>query len=358
MEESEKIKQLNIEAENIVTEIRNKHAEINTLIGQIKGLNHEGKTVVDQIKVKQTSADTKLANIETKLNNIVSSESSSATLLQQIQSKVAESDTLSKRLVDLRTKIEDGSTGVEATLSQITAKNLTVNEKVSEADSLVKQITELTDTATKLDTEIKTHKERVDGYIKEIEQMYSYINGSGLSHSFTQRQNELKDGGFFWRNVTLTSVLILFGILFYLLKNPLLTSGTWYELFLYKITYSSPGIFLVWFSALQYSRSQRLMDSYAFKAATAKALENYTEVLERRFGSDIAYKKDILDFVLSSMKNIYQHPNKDEISKEDKDIEQNALSHIGSVLKDISVKVVDPVNNFLDKVKNVANKEV
>ncbi len=357
MEESEKIKQLNTEAEGVVAEIRTKHNEITALIGELKGFNQEGKTIIDQIKVKNTSADAKLESIETKLNNIVSSESSAATLLQQIQSKVVESEALTQRLVELKAKIEDGSTGVEATLTQLAAKNTTATEKLTEAESLVKQITDFTGTATILESEIKVSKEQVNGYIKEIEKMYSYINGSGLSHSFTERQNELKDGVIFWRNITLASILILGGILFYLLKHPLDFVVTWYELFLYKVTYSSPGIFLVWFSALQYSRSQRLMDSYAFKAATAKALENYTEVLERRFGTDLTYKKDILDFVLSSMKNIYQHPNKDEISKEDEEIEKNALAHISSALKDVGVKVVDPVNNLLEKIKGLSNKE-
>ncbi len=356
MEESEKIKQLNTEAEGVVAEIRTKHNEIAALIGELKGFNQEGKTVIEQIKVKNTSADTKLQSIETKLNNIVSSESSSATLLQQIQSKVTESETLTQRLVELKAKIEDGSTGVEATLTQIAAKNTTTSEKLTEAESLVKQITDFTSTASRLDSEIKSYKEQVDGYIKEIEKMYSYINGSGLSHSFTERQKELEDGVFFWRKATFLSVLILAVVLYYLIKNPIAISGAWYELFLYKVTYSSPFIFLVWFSALQYSRAQRLMDSYAFKAATAKALENYTEVLERRFG-DVVYKKDILEFVLASMKNIYQHPNKDEISKEDKELEKNALAHIGSALKDVGVKVIDPVNNLLEKIKGLNPKE-
>jgi len=48
-------------------------------------------------------------------------------------------------------------------------------------------------TASAKDAEgIAGHKKEVEGYRKEVEKIYGYINGQGLAHSFSERQKQLK----------------------------------------------------------------------------------------------------------------------------------------------------------------------
>ncbi len=348
MDEDNKIELVKLEAENILNQVKTKNSEIESILGEVRAISENIKSEVDQSKNK---IDSKVNEIDTKINDISAKEGSIDTLVQQAQTKTSEIENLNQKLLDLKTKIEDPATGVDAILIKINADNGVTAEKVSEAQALVNTITAFSETSKTLDEQIKENKEHIEGYKKEIEIMYGFINGSGLAHSFMERQGKLSGRVTFWQWLTLISVLVLTGILYFLYKNPLGNTTNWVEMFLYKITYSAPGIFVLWFSALQYSRAQRLMESYAFKAATAKALENYTEVLERRFNQP-EYKQSILDFVLSSMQEIYKHPNKDDSSHEDKKIEQNAMVNIDSTLKNLGEKVLDPINNFMDKFKN------
>ncbi len=347
MEENNRIEQLNKEADDILGQIKTKKSEVDTLFGKIA-------TIADSVKIDTDKTkkilESKVIDLDGKIATVATKEGSIDTLLQQAQTKTSEIEALNQKLLDLKTKIEDPTSGVEFVISKINTDNQITFEKSTEATKMVETISKLEIDAKNLDEQIKKNKEQIEGYKKEIEIMYGFITGSGLSHSFSERQDTLQGRVSFWQWATIISVLILGGILYFIYSHPLSSGANWIEMFLYKITYSSPGIFLVWFSALQYSRSQRLMESYAFKAATAKALENYTEVLERRFG-DVEYKKDILDFVLSSMKDIYQHPNKDDSANEDKALEQNAMVNIDSMLKNLGEKIIDPINTFLDKVR-------
>lgn len=351
MEENNKIEQLNKEAEEILGQIKIKKSDVDTLFGEITTIVESVKTSTDQTK---KGLETKIVDLDTKITTIATKEGSVDTLLQQAQTKTSEIEVLNQKLLDLKTKIEDPASGVDAVITKINADNQVTSEKSAEAGKLVETITQLEKTAKTLDGQIKTNKEQIEGYKKEIEIMYGFITGSGLSHSFSERQVKLEERVIFWQRVTFVSVLVLCGILLFLLLNKnLFTPDTfWAEAFLYKASYSAPGIFLVWFSALQYSRAQRLMESYAFKAATAKALENYTEVLERRFNAP-EYKKEILGFVLSSMQEIYKHPNGDLVSHEDKKVEENAMVNLDSTLKKLGENVLDPINGFLEKIKKV-----
>jgi hypothetical protein len=170
-------------------------------------------------------------------------------------------------------------------------------------------------------------KDEAMGYQKEIIDAYGFLTGAGLAHSFKERQDSLNGSAKLWRWLLIWSVIVWvinLGLIAYFVKLPETFSWTF---FLYKISYSAPGLFAVWYSAIQYSRERRLLESYAFKSATAKALESYTDVLSKRF-SDDEYQHSILDFVLSSMKTIYRHPSLDGHLPEEEKAENGFLTQL------------------------------
>ncbi|MEK7609344.1 MAG: hypothetical protein AAB476_02595, partial [Patescibacteria group bacterium] len=109
----------------------------------------------------------------------------------------------------------------------------------------------------------------------------------------------------------------------------------------YRLSFVSPIILIFFVVLRQYSRERRLLESYAFKAATAKALESYTEILARRFLEE-QFKHRILDFVLHAMVGIYRHPNNELSKVED---EKGLTESFGEVVEKISKPVVNTIKN-------------
>lgn len=340
------------EGANLLKDLRAKISEVETLLTEAK---QNAKNIVNYLNSKQRISDEKIKGIEINESKITATSGSVSTLLTQIQSKMTEAEGIQKQLIELRQRMDDPATGIESTLKKITEKETKVGEHVKNAEANVDQIKSLQVSAASIDEEIKKNKEEVEKYKKEIEKIYGFITGSGLSHSFGERRSGLKWSVLIWAGMTFVGVMLLVAILYFIFKNPLQNGANWLELFLYKVTYSSPGIFLIWFSALQYSRAQRLLESYAFKAATAKALENYTDVLTKRFPDDQS-KDKIREFVLTSMENIYKHPNQDGLSKEETELESNAIKHISETIKGFGEKVWDPLQQLSEKIKTFTFK--
>lgn len=349
IEEDAKKVALNLSAsETVLQNIKNKESEAD---GVVISIRNKETSLQGEIEKKQRSVESKLTETEETLTKAKSTEVEIGTLKTDAQTKVSEIEAVRTKAEELGKKIEDPSTGVESIMVKIDSDNKVTSSRVEEAETYVTKISKLYESVEKMETEVKTKNELIEGYKKNIEQSYSYINGAGLSHSFSERKIELEKRVIFWQRMTIGSVIfftaILAGILYFNFET-LFSVG--FDRFLYKITFSSPGIFAVWFSALQYSRAQKLLESYAFKAATAKALENYTEALENRFGDDS--KPEILSFVLSSMQSIYKHPTNDALMTEEKAMEENSLEHITSALKNVDEKIMSTVTSIATKINS------
>lgn len=81
---------------------------------------------------------------------------------------------------------------------------------------------------------------------------------------------------------------------------------------IFRLGLASPVVAYTTYSGIQYGKERRLLEKYAFKAAIAASLESYTEILSKNFKTQS--KKEILEFVLESMRIIYKDPN-EEIKK-------------------------------------------
>ena len=59
--------------------------------------------------------------------------------------------------------------------------------------------------------------------------------------------------------------------------------GNEFVKFLFRITVTSPAVFLIWFSAAQFSKERYVLEQYEYKTSTAIAINSYAKLLKDRF---------------------------------------------------------------------------
>lgn len=333
----------------------------------LEGIKQEAEQALSQIKVVLDSANAYTQELELVKEDIKSKRQTITQIytnaqnkgdeVERIQAKVAALEMTAKELVTkiegentkltaymatfeaLREKLDDDEDGLDAVYTQIQEQNKEIKELLSTATTDTKKITEHKATTEKYVSDISTHKKDVEGYRGEIEKIYGYINGQGLAHSFSEREKALRIPLVIWSVLLLLSSILVSWALYVVFQELPLDPETSTRVFdpaslFYRLSFVSP-LLLIFFVALrQYSRERRLLESYAFKAATAKALESYTEILARRFPEE-KYRQRVLAFVLHAMVGIYRHPN-NELNKVDDEKEWfekmgDNIEHMGNV---------------------------
>jgi hypothetical protein len=100
----------------------------------------------------------------------------------------------------------------------------------------------------------------------------------------------------------------------------------WYELFLTRIFYTSPVLFLIAFSGIQYSKERDLAEKYAFKAASSAAIRSHIDYLVEKFNA----KDDeiIKNFAKDTFSTIYKEPysSTSDLEKRLKELEKKQMS--------------------------------
>ncbi len=354
-EEAKKIQELEtlrLEGENLVAAIRQKVEDIKVLSAEAEIIRGEVRSKRLAITQICTNADTRNTQIETAGANLLALEKSGRDIVQKIST---ENVTLSEYLTTfaaLREKLDDVDDGLDATYVWAKQQKEEIGKLLGQARLDQAGVLEMKKSSQTDVNDIAKHKSDVEKYRKDIEKIYGYINGQGLAHSFTERQTQLKWPLIIWSIVLLASAILVSWALFRVFIELPIDSVTGKRIFdpaslFYRLSFVSP-ILLIFFVALsQYSRERKLLESYAFKAATAKALESYTSILSREFPED-KFRHRILAFVLHAMVGIYRHPN-NELNKveDDKEWTENLGELIGKAIK--------PFTEIADSAKEITS---
>lgn len=339
---------INADKENITTA----SAEVDQLrkssqehLDKIKGDLTIVQSNIDQINAGHASfleLKSKIENGETGLEAVLKTSQSiqaematlkqtSEQLLAQIKENV---DSVAGKMKEMnayydetftptKTKLDDEKAGLIAILNSSEATRQDIIATKKQADSVYLEIKKFRDDSQefykkieKLNTESEGKLEKIKGYEtlsldfkNKIGEIYKIATDSSLANSFDVRKKELEksQGKWFW--VFMVSIVLLAGAVIIILypvlngKITQVTSYTWY-----RLTMTSPLLFLVGFASLQYSKERELLERYAFKSATALALESYTALLMNTFDKTKNEAK-ILEFVLNSMAMIYEEPH-------------------------------------------------
>jgi hypothetical protein len=133
----------------------------------------------------------------------------------------------------------------------------------------------------------------------------------------------------FWGIVTIASTVWLF---IYVLMYIVPLWKFWLEIWdlLYRITITSPLVFLIGFSAWQYWSETKKSDKYAFKAVTASSISHHTEFLKKEFPKN---NEEVLSFATDTFTKIYREPYEDN-----PDLKKDLLKLENSINKEILLK--------------------
>lgn len=347
---------------SIKEEATRQAADIKASLDSVKTYLSELETIKEEIKSKRTSVVQVSTNAENRQTQIEASHTRISELEKKATELTAKIEAENTKLVGYlatfeatRLKLDHADNGLEAIYTWAQQQKEEIGELLGQSRLDRASVAEMK-TSSAQDVEgIATHKKEVEGYRKEIEKVYGFINGQGLAHSFSERQKQLRWPLIIWSVMLFASTCLVSWALFMVFKELPLDPITGKRIFdpaslFYRLSFVSPIILIFVVALKQYSRERRLLESYAFKASTAKALESYTEILARRFPEE-KFRHRVLAFVLHAMVGIYRHPN-NELNKVDD--EKEWAESFGEVAEQVSKPIVDSAKNIISSVVNPA----
>ncbi len=191
----------------------------------------------------------------------------------------------------------------------------TIQDSRDKAEELTSEISGIRDDSVKMRGDIESSRDdsqsmhetmttvlsQSQDIREKIEKTYKIATDTGLAGSLSQRKGEITKQVYAWAFLAVVSFIATIIIISLLLPD-LTKQNQSTTIITSKLFYISPTAIFTLFAITQYRNERRLLEEYAFKAAMANSLESYTELLGREFPK---YRKEVLDFVLPVMTDIY-----------------------------------------------------
>jgi len=261
----------------------------------------------------RTTASANLRSLEEKDKNASNKLSDFDQKASELNEHIAKAHQSLNEINTIKDAALHPETGIRQDLDKISStkeQTATLRQEVSDLRDLVKKYeTEIAAAVSETEKSKKTAEqaqEKSTAIVEEIEKIYQLATDTGLAGSFDQRKKQLEPDVKYWRLTFLVLTLVLalasLGFAF--------THSEVNGLLVARVTFFTPLLGLIIYSAFQHSKERKLLEKYAFKSATALALHSYTELLTNRFKNP---KSDdpILLFVLRAMQNIYKEPHEE-----------------------------------------------
>lgn len=341
------------------------YSEFSEIKGKVSGVTGEIDTLLTTARgLKDDISTTKKDSLEI-LENIKGT-------YQTVSENITNMQTAYQSFLQINSKLEDEKTGLKAVFDSVQSLNVQSGKLFSEIkslrDSSKASLTDIENNKTKTDelkSEIQSNFDFTEQKKIEIEKATGLIIDTSFAETFKRRQDEIEKGlysWYSWKNILFISVVILI-ILVVLPFTRLLDFGTtvWYELFLSRIYYTSPVLFLIAFSAVQYSKERDLAEKYAFKAASSAAIRSHIDYLSGKF--DVKNDESMKSFAKDTFSTIYKEPHSSvsDFEKRLKDLEKKQNTENRKDLIDINqivssvkeLKELLPEKTLFEKVLSV-----
>lgn len=392
--------------ESVIDEIINTIAEINEFLIINKGyksfpyrflsetfskLQHQERYLINNTQKKVfTSAmgEQALAGLYDVLWSLKTGVSYDENMTQVLASMDLKS--LSKDFENLKNKYDALIDSIESAEKNVVKQNDYINRIKNDVDSFytvakankeeldtihtnIKSLTpEITSNAEKIKTTVANSQKELDGLFDEIDNLKSDASviiksnendtssllerlqeiekditaklesatGISLFHSFENRKGNIVSSKWvwFWLSIVCSLALCVGGpAIFYKFKD--------FALYI-RVGLVFPLFYILGFSTKQYANERRLEEVYALKSNISLSLKAYQEVIKEMMIDktlDIDVKKECVDFMVESIRNIFSSPLKEEKKEVDKEV---------SVLKestDILSDTLKTVSNFVNK---------
>jgi len=360
------INELYSEASNTLQKLKEEIKEtssqvvsVEQLIESAKKQTTESQTISKEISELKSSSTNNTNSIASLMNKSQDWFDTINSLLDNAKKNVEEIKKFLETFNLLKSQIEDEENGFEAIIQA-------VNENLTQSDSLLKQIEIIRTNSNKNLVEIEKEKETIQWISKEIsdireesekdrKEIANYLaiaSDASFAESFNKRKLELSNNAKLWRKFYLWAIIWLVIYLFIVFWSSIFW-GTipGVEESIFRLTLSSPIIFLIWFSGLEYSKNRANEEKYAFKFATSTVFRNHIKFMLEEFWAD---KKDS---VLETTQKIIDVLYTPTYSSEEKlsEIEKNIIkTHFKDTSTNKSKREVLPnFDELIDRAKKI-----
>lgn len=306
--------------DNISANVENaklKEQELNVIHTRISELKSSSETDIGTIKSfleLVTNNKTELENIHSKGIDINANMKS---FLEDSSKKTTDIDSFYTKFLELKEKVDDADNGIAKTLEKTNELFIQVQKNNDEVVKTKEKIIGdkiksegLLSESDKLKKDIISHYNESEKLKGDIGKILDLVRDTGLANSFDKRRKRSQSSLFIWAGVVLLGVILSASLIYKVFASEegekLFNSiSNDYMKFLLRITFTSPGVFLAWFGATQYSKERYVLEQYEFKTAAALSLENYTKLLKQNYSN----KGDaIFDLNIELVKSVYKEP--------------------------------------------------
>lgn len=280
---------------------------------------------------------------------------------KELQKKIIEIEQTLRNLGDLNTLISNFSAQkliLDNLITQVQAQKENIDaipEKKKQIETLATEISTLKIEIQKKQDIFEKTKESVETLNTKTEEIHKIsldqlgtISNEKLSNSFDKVRSDLKEESKKWFKWLLgTSIALVITVVAIVVWQTVKGDTIFEVSFLVKIALTSPIIFFEFFVNQQYSRAQRLIEEYEFKASIARSLEAYKEIIENLFADQVGddYKKK-LNFILESIGQLYSSPMKN--------IKDNNLKFEKADTK--SLPILSDIKDIVSDVRSMVSK--
>ena len=116
-----------------------------------------------------------------------------------------------------------------------------------------------------------------------------------------------------------------------------------------RLVFITPLVVVAFVASRQFAHERKLLEEYAFKAATAQSLKGYTLLLNEQFKDLPDSRKEILAFTIGAMKNIYERQPLDGKNGRYHFIAGNKLARIEAKIEEIQQEVQKEKQQIVQK---------
>ena len=334
------------------TEIsRNKSASAK-LLESSKKINKSIENLYDKSRTKADAAVNELRKAFTTQSTKLKVEMGEAhTAVEQIKKDTKKEYGKFKRTYTAATNSKEGVAARHTRIVELHngAKQLhgEISKNATSARNTEAQIQEIHKNAKKNDGEITTVNDRAKTLGKEIEDTYSIVVDTTLAGTLVKRRDDLKPTVRLWQTIYIISLFII--SLAIVLALTVSRPTTLVEVLTERLVFITPLVVVAFVASRQFSHERKLLEEYAFKAATAQSLKGYTLLLNEQFKDLPESRKEILAFTIGAMKNIYDRQPLDGKNGRYHFIAGNKLARIEAKIEEIQQEVQKEKQQIVQK---------
>lgn len=206
--------------------------------------------------------------------------------------------------------LNNQSTGINARKEDISARyekikitQTNINDLAKKSQDRAADIKTAHSKAVSDQDKIAAVQSRADEIKTEIEKTFHLTTDTAMKGALAERRDEIQKAMKFWRWTLLGSVSLLALSIGWLLIHPPI--GGFVDALTNRLIYITPLLLVIALAYRQYIHERRVLEEYAFKAVMAQSLRNYAVLLSDNYKDADDAQNKILNFLLTSMGNIY-----------------------------------------------------